>query len=208
MIILTSLGIAINNDNSQVAIGGNDNSCSVWNIQDLNHPVRQFVLPHNAAVKAIAFCPWTKLLLATGGGLKDRKIRFWHTQSGTMLSEHSTAAQITSLVWSWFKREVAATFGFGCGPSSLMICVYAYPSMQPVLQAPSKLTNIRVLGSTLSPDGQALAVAVNDLTIRIYHLWDKTLLLHPANSTETLSSYGSQLIELNEGMAWPSRPLR
>ncbi len=37
---------------------------------------------HNAAVKAIAFCPWQDGLVATGGGSNDQCIHFFHTCSG------------------------------------------------------------------------------------------------------------------------------
>jgi WD40 repeat protein len=33
---------------------------------------------HIAAVKALAWCPWQKHLLASGGGTADRTIRFWN----------------------------------------------------------------------------------------------------------------------------------
>lgn len=204
----TQKGIAINNDCTQAAIGGNDNSCSIWNIENLSLPRAQFLLPHDAAVKAVAFCPWTRLLLATGGGLKDRKIRFWHTNSGTLLGEYQTDSQITSLVWNQYKREIAATFGFRCGPEPLLVCVYSYPSMVPTGRVPSPITNVRTLGSAASPDGQSLAVVVNDTTIRIYQMWTKTRLLQHVSSSSTSSSYGSLLIELNEGVTRTDRPFR
>ena len=99
------LGIALNGNNDEVAVGANDNCCTIWNIKDVTEPILKFVLPHNAAIKALSYCPWTLSLLATGGGSKDRKIRFWHTASGTLLNEYYTDGQITSLIWSRFKRD-------------------------------------------------------------------------------------------------------
>ncbi|XDG02709.1 hypothetical protein ABKA04_002324 [Annulohypoxylon sp. FPYF3050] len=69
---------------------------------------------HGAAVKAIAFCPWHPGLIATGGGSNDKCIHFYHTSSGAALATISVAAQVTSLIWSTTRREIAATFG---GPS-------------------------------------------------------------------------------------------
>ena len=37
---------------------------------------------HQAAVKALAWCPWQKNLLASGGGTADRMIRFWNANNG------------------------------------------------------------------------------------------------------------------------------
>lgn len=33
---------------------------------------------HKAAVKALAWCPWQRNLLATGGGSSDKTMRFWN----------------------------------------------------------------------------------------------------------------------------------
>ena len=34
---------------------------------------------HSAAVKALAWCPWQRDLLASGGGSRDKTIKFWNT---------------------------------------------------------------------------------------------------------------------------------
>ncbi|KAJ6189242.1 hypothetical protein N7519_004150 [Penicillium mononematosum] len=69
-------------------------------------------LMHSAAVKAIAFAPWQPSLLATGGGTNDKAIHFYHTRSGACLASINVFAQVTSLIWSETRREVAATFGY------------------------------------------------------------------------------------------------
>lgn len=68
-------GLAVSPDLRDLAVGGNDNMVTVWDISDLPAPVLKFQIHHNAAVKALAFCPWTPGLLATGGGAHDRTIR-------------------------------------------------------------------------------------------------------------------------------------
>ncbi|KAL1648023.1 hypothetical protein SLS58_002348 [Diplodia intermedia] len=47
----------------------------------------------NAAVKAMAFCPWQRGLLAIGGGSNDRCIHFYHTFSGACLATVDCSAQ-------------------------------------------------------------------------------------------------------------------
>lgn len=37
---------------------------------------------HQAAVKALAWCPWSTNILASGGGTADRMIRFWNCNTG------------------------------------------------------------------------------------------------------------------------------
>lgn len=71
-----NLAITFSPDESQLAIGGNDNLVTVWNIQDWKNPTLVYRMPHKAAVKALAFCPWCPSLLATGGGSQDRTIRY------------------------------------------------------------------------------------------------------------------------------------
>ena len=73
-----------------------------------------------------------------------QKIRFWHTSSGTLLSEYYTDGQITSLIWSRFRKEIVATFGFGGTSKSNLLCVYTYPQMQPILEVnAAQLENIK-----------------------------------------------------------------
>lgn len=193
-------GISLSNDEKEVSVGGNDNYCSVWNISNLDSPQLKFVLPHKAAVKAIAYCPWSKSLLATGGGTKDRKIRFWHTNSGTLLKQFDTKFQITSLIWSFFKKEIIATFGFGDGDDRLLIAGYTFPLMDKIIEV-SANSNLRILSATLSPDKESVCVATNDETIRFYKFWNKNgQLLTSSPESHGVGSYGSSIIELYEGI--------
>ncbi|KAI5950611.1 hypothetical protein CANMA_005271 [Candida margitis] len=193
-------GIALNSSNDEIAVGANDNCCSLWSLPDFQSPYLKFVLPHKAAIKALSFCPWTTSLLATGGGSKDRKIRFWHTTSGTLLKEFYTDGQITSLIWSKYKKEIVATFGFGGSTKSNLMRVYSYPEMIPVLEV-NATSNLRILSATTSPDFCSVCVATNDSTIRIYHLWDRTVEISPASNSRIIGAYGSDIIELAEGIS-------
>ncbi|KAJ5545026.1 hypothetical protein N7535_006586 [Penicillium sp. DV-2018c] len=94
------------------------------------------LLPHSAAVKAIAFAPWQPSLLATGGGTNDRTIRFYHTRSGACLATINVLAQVTSLIWSESKREIVATFGYARPEHPFRIAVFAWPSCAQVAAIP------------------------------------------------------------------------
>ena len=37
---------------------------------------------HQAAVRALAWCPWDNRTLASGGGTADRNIKIWNTLNG------------------------------------------------------------------------------------------------------------------------------
>ncbi|KAA8648770.1 WD40 repeat domain-containing protein [Aspergillus tanneri] len=93
-------------------------------------------LIHSAAVKAIAFAPWQPSLLATGGGSNDRAIHFYHTPSGACLATISVYAQVTSLIWSRTRREIAATFGFAQPEHPFRIAVFAWPSCEQIAAVP------------------------------------------------------------------------
>lgn len=87
---------------------------------------------HLAAVKAIAFCPWRPHLLATGGGSNDKMIHFFHTTSGAALASISVSAQVTSLVWSKTRREIAATFGYAQPDHEVRIAIFSWPDCKMV----------------------------------------------------------------------------
>lgn len=91
---------------------------------------------HSAAVKAIAYAPWQPTLLATSGGSNDRQIHFHHTESGSTLAVINVYAQVTSLSWSFTRREIVATFGYAQPEHDIRIAVFAWPSCECVVSIP------------------------------------------------------------------------
>lgn len=91
---------------------------------------------HNAAVKAIAFCPWREGLVATGGGSHDKCIHFFHTTSGVALATIAVHSQVTSLIWSTTRREIAATFGYAQPEHPYRIAVFSWPECRQVAAIP------------------------------------------------------------------------
>ena len=65
---------------SQLASGGNDNLLMIWDAAN-DRPTHR-ITAHQAAVKALAWCPFQANLLATGGGTADRTIKFHNTHTG------------------------------------------------------------------------------------------------------------------------------
>lgn len=161
----------------------------------MNHPQLMLVLPHKAAVKALAFCPWFPTLLVTGGGSKDRCIRFWHSTTGTLLTSHDTKAQITSLTWSPSSKQLLATFGFGQGENYHLMLLYSYPEMKVLMSVGSK-PNVRVLSSAVSKDGGSICVAINNSLLQFYSIWDSR---HSLKSLES-GLMGSEIIDISEGV--------
>ncbi|KAL8856163.1 MAG: hypothetical protein Q9178_007201 [Gyalolechia marmorata] len=107
---------------------------------------------HSAAIKAIAFCPWQPGLLATGGGSNDRAIHFYHTSSGACLATIDVQAQVTSLIWSTSRREIAATFGYAQPEHPYRIAVFSWPDCRQVVAIPWA-QDMRALHAIAYPGG-------------------------------------------------------
>ena len=83
---------------NMLASGGNDNLLNIWDERRVATapPVFSFD-QHHAAVKALAWCPWQKNLLASGGGTADRMIRFWNLATGQFINAVDTHSQVYRL---------------------------------------------------------------------------------------------------------------
>ncbi|KAK1639362.1 WD domain-containing protein [Colletotrichum phormii] len=142
---------------------------------------------HEAAIKAIAFCPWQNGLVATGGGLGDKCIHFFHTTSSTPLATIDVGAQVTSLIWSTTRREIAATFGYSHGYAQTehpyRLIIFSWPSCRQVgaiawvggpralyaIPYPGGPSNARK-GSRTAKEG-TIVVASSDETLKFHEVW-------------------------------------
>ncbi|EMC99088.1 hypothetical protein BAUCODRAFT_390582 [Baudoinia panamericana UAMH 10762] len=153
-------------DGAQLATGGNDNLVSIWDARVLTAPKFQKT-NHKAAIKALAWCPWQNNLLATGGGSHDRNIHFWNTTSGARVNSIDTGSQVTSLRWSLAYKELVSSSGF---PDN-SLSIWSYPTLVKNIEIPAHES--RVLHSALSPDGQMLATAAADESLKFWKVFEK-----------------------------------
>jgi cell division cycle protein 20 (cofactor of APC complex) len=153
-------------DGAQLATGANDNLVSIWDARSLAAP-KFTKTNHRAAVKAVAWCPWQSNLLATGGGSNDRQIYFWNTTTGARINHIPTDSQVTSLRWSTHYKEIVSTGGF---PDN-SLSIWSYPSGVKNMEVPAHES--RVLHSALSPDGQILATAAADESLKFWKIFEK-----------------------------------
>ncbi|KAH6656944.1 WD40-repeat-containing domain protein [Truncatella angustata] len=153
-------------DGAQLATGGNDNLVSIWDARSLAVP-KFTKTNHKAAVKALAWCPWNANLLATGGGSYDRHIHFWNTTSGARVNSIDTGSQVTSLRWSTTYKEIVSSSGF---PDN-SLSIWSYPTLVRNVEIPAHES--RVLHSCLSPDGQMLATAAADESLKFWKVFEK-----------------------------------
>jgi len=166
-------------DGGVLASGGNENFLCIWDARMSNagagggggassqeQTPRLQLAEHRAAVKALAWCPFQRHLLASGGGTADRTIKFWNTQAGTLLNSIDTGSQVCSLLWSKHQREIVSSHGF----SHNQICLWKYPSMTKVKEFTGHTA--RVLHLDQSPDGTCVVSAAADETLRFWKVFD------------------------------------
>ncbi|KAL1952929.1 hypothetical protein VTO42DRAFT_3932 [Malbranchea cinnamomea] len=159
-------GLEWRSDGAQLATGGNDNLVCIWDSRSLSAP-KFTKTNHRAAVKALSWCPWQLNLLATGGGSYDRHIHFWNTTTGARTNSIDTGSQVTSLRWSNHYRELVSSSGF---PDN-SLSIWSYPTLVRNVEIPAHET--RVLHSCLSPDGQMLATAAADESLKFWKIFER-----------------------------------
>ncbi|PKY07607.1 putative cell division cycle protein Cdc20 [Aspergillus campestris IBT 28561] len=159
-------GLEWRSDGAQLATGGNDNLVNIWDARSLSAP-KFTKTNHRAAVKALSWCPWQMNLLATGGGSYDRHIHFWNTTTGARTNSIDTGSQVTSLRWSNHYREIVSSSGF---PDN-SLSIWSYPTLVRNVEIPAHET--RVLHSSLSPDGQLLATAAADESLKFWKVFER-----------------------------------
>lgn len=197
-------------DDTQLASGGNDNHLLVWSAaktggssaaggrmsgtgfgsgavssgglgsSNRSTPLLRFTL-HNAAVKAIAWSPHARGLLASGGGTADKTIRFWNTVNDSALACVDTGSQVCNLSWSKNVNELVSTHGY----SQNQIIVWRYPSLSKVVTLTGH--GMRVLYLAVSPNGETIVTGCGDETLRFWNLFPSASSSHKSARTSLLS---------------------
>jgi len=170
-------GLEWSPDHQFLASGGNDNRLLIWDL-NMTRPLYKYT-DHSAAVKAIAWSPHQRGLLATGGGTADRHIRFWNVTSNQPVQAVDTGSQVCNLVWSIAVNELVSTHGY----SQNQVAVWSYPSMTQIATLTGHAT--RVLYLSLSPDGQTIVTGAGDETLRFWSVFP------PTRSAAMLGDLGS-----------------
>jgi len=157
-------GLKWSPDGTFLASGGNDNLLNLW---DAHGTTPRFTFDHHeAAVKALAWCPWQPNLLASGGGTADRHIRFWNTSTGTCVNSVDTKSQVCAIQWSKHYKELVSSHGY----SQNQLIVWKYPSMTKIAEL--KRHTSRVLHLAMSPDGKTVASAAGDESLCFWKVFD------------------------------------
>lgn len=78
-----------------------------------------------------------------------------------------TESQVTSLKWSRDYKEVVSTHGF---PNN-HLSIWSYPSLNKVADLEGH--DMRILHSSLSPDGQTLATCASDESLKFWKTFER-----------------------------------
>ena len=158
--------LAWSRDGKTLASGGNDNKLCLWDVTTSSPASPRFELTeHQAAVKALAWSPHERNLLASGGGTADRAIKFWNSQTGSLLNSIDTGWQVCALQWNPFEKEILSSHGFARNH----LCLWKYPSMAKIKELEGHSS--RVLHMALSPDGGTVVSAAADETLRFWEVF-------------------------------------
>jgi len=161
-------GLAWSPDSQYLASGANDNTLCIWDAAStlsMDATPKHVLTDHQAAVKALAWSPHERNLLASGGGTADRCIKFWNASSGALMNSIDTGSQVCALQWSPFEKEILSSHGY----AENQLCLWKYPSMACVKQL--KGHTARVLHMATSPDGSMVVSCAADETLKFWNVF-------------------------------------
>ena len=159
-------GLSWSPDGTTLASGANDNCVMLWSAAQTgvrSQAPAHSLTDHTAAVKALAWSPHDRHVLASGGGTADRCIKLWNASSGVNLNSVDTGSQVCALAWNPREKELLSGHGYAENQLSL----WKYPAMARVKDL--KGHTGRVLALCTSPDGSTVLSAGADETLRF---WD------------------------------------
>lgn len=161
-------GLSWSPDGQFLASGANDNTLSIYDYAStltMNSQPKFTFTDHQAAVKALAWSPHERNLLASGGGTADRCIKFWNCSTGALVNSIDTGSQVCALQWSPFEKEILSSHGY----AENQLCLWKYPTMAKIKEF--KGHTARVLHLAASPDGSLVCSGAADETLRFWNIF-------------------------------------
>lgn len=160
-------GLKWNSEGTCLASGGNDNKVCTWEMA-YTTPVK-CLNEHRAAVKALAWCPWKRNFLASGGGSADKQIRLWDTSSGSCLQAVDTGSQVCALEWNRHEKEILSAHGYAQNQLSL----WRFSDMKRISDFTGH--SARVLSVAQNPEGSTVVSAGADETLRFWPVFESSI---------------------------------
>jgi hypothetical protein len=155
----------------------------------------------------------------------DRTVHFYHAPSGSCLAKIYMWAQITGLIWSRTRREIAVVLGFAEPEHPFRVVVFAWPSCEQITAIPwnvdvdgQTFPDLCVVGRGLSvvsipnfrkpffetedesdfnPEDECIAINSSNF-IRFYRIWRK-----PQKQLGSIGVMNSAILESIDGIENP-----
>jgi cell division cycle 20-like protein 1 (cofactor of APC complex) len=180
-------GLKLSPDNNFIASGGNDNQLLLWDIRRMK--LLGSLGEHEAAVKALAWCPKQRSVLVSGAGTADRKLRIFDTAKCEQLAKIDTGSQVCNLIFDREGDALISTHGYSLN----QMIVWNYSKNFDRLKKQDVIIahKLRVLYLATSPCGKYIATGAGDETIRIWSLMNQKRVLQSGFET-----FGNRLLTM------------
>jgi len=163
-----------NKTGTTLAIGQEDDKVVLYDSR--TETIRSEFTQHNAAVKAIDWCPWDSRLIMTGGGYSDQRAYIWNTETNGIVQHYHTNAQVTSVKFVEQDKQTIITNGYSKDKGLQgNITVWDYKTQQNIKVGYKTQQNIKVeyedaiLSSCFTPSGHLITLS-NDESIRSWNM--------------------------------------
>jgi len=173
--------LAWSSDGQLLASGANDNVVCLWNHASSSRSPQYRWTDHQAAVKALAWSPHERHLLATGAGTADRCIKLWSSSTGALLNSVDTGSQVCALVWNPYTPELLSSHGYARNQLTL----WKYPSMTKIQEFEGHSARVLHL---VQHEGCVLSAGADE-TLRFWNMFEA-----PAKSKTTKTTSWTRTI--------------
>ena len=115
----------------------------------------------------MAWCPWKRHILATGGGVNDKTIKIFNCDIEQINISVDTGSQVCALLWNNREQEIISAHGY----NKNQITIWNYKNTKNIKKICELKGHMnRVLYLTISPDEKYICSGSGDETLRFWKI--------------------------------------